>query len=86
MTTRPEPYRHFEDDRVYDALEALEREATDRGVSAAGLALAWVTAVASAVVGPRRPEHLDAVQEARSLELSPSERVALTSMFPRWPS
>ena len=55
MTMRPGPYEHLQDDRVYDALEELER----RG-DPATLALAWLLADdrVSVVVGPRRPEHL----------------------------
>jgi aryl-alcohol dehydrogenase-like predicted oxidoreductase len=86
MTMRPEPYRRFEDERVYSGIDALGRRARDRGVSVAGLALAWVTATVAAVVGPRRPEHLGPVREAASLELSPAERDELGSFFPRWPS
>ena len=40
---------------MFDALEALEREAADRGVSMAALALAWALAqpeVTAVVVGP----------------------------------
>jgi len=82
MTTRPEPYRHLEDDRVYEGLEALEREAAARDVSTAGLALAWALGgTSSIVVGPRRPEHLEPVREALSLELSPAERDAVGSLF-----
>lgn len=78
MTLRPEPYLHLDDDRVYDLLEELEREAEAAGVSMAALALAWVLAypgVASAVIGPRRPEHLQAVVEARTAP----------ALAPRWP-
>src|SRR5581483_2991980 len=82
MTMRPEPYRHLEDDRVYDGLEALERAAGARGVSTAGLALAWALgAAATVVVGPRRPEHLEPVREADALELSTAERDELGSLF-----
>jgi aryl-alcohol dehydrogenase-like predicted oxidoreductase len=86
MTMRPGPYLHLDDDRVYDGVEALEREAAARSVSAAGLALAWVTAEVPAVVGPRRPQHLEPVREALSLDLDPGERDKLASLFPRWPS
>jgi aryl-alcohol dehydrogenase-like predicted oxidoreductase len=70
MTLRPEPYLHLDHDGVYDLLEQLDRRAAARGASMAGLALAWVLSrpgVSSAVVGPRRPEHLQAVVEARAL-------------------
>ena len=86
MALRPEPYLHLDDERVYDAIAALEREAAARSVSSAGLALAWVLGGASsAVVGPRRPAHLDPVREALSLRLTPSEREEVGSLF-RWPS
>jgi aryl-alcohol dehydrogenase-like predicted oxidoreductase len=82
MTMRPEPYRHLEDDRVYDGLEALERAAAEREVSTAGLALAWALGgTSSVVVGPRRPAHLEPVREALSLELSPAERKKVGSLF-----
>ena len=38
MTLRPEPYLHFQDDRVFDALEAFEERARERGTSPAALA------------------------------------------------
>ena len=83
MTMRPEPYRHLEDDRVYDGLEALERAAAGRGVSTAALALAWALGgTDSVVVGPRRPEQLEPVREALALELSPAEREEVGSLFP----
>jgi aryl-alcohol dehydrogenase-like predicted oxidoreductase len=86
MTMRPEPYGHYDDERVYDGIDALERAARERGIGAAGLALAWVAAAVSAVVGPRRPEHLEPVREAASIDLGPAEREELGSLFPRWPS
>ena len=83
MTLRPEPYRHLEDDAVFDALEAFAAEAGRRGVSPAALALGWVVAGGvSAVVGPRRPEHLEPVREAEGLSLSESDRAAVRSLFP----
>jgi aryl-alcohol dehydrogenase-like predicted oxidoreductase len=82
MTMRPEPYRHLEDDRIYAGLEELQRAAAARGVSTAGLALAWALGRADSVVaGPRRPDHLDPVREALSLELSPAEHDAVGSLF-----
>ncbi len=82
MTMRPEPYRHLEDDRIFDGLEALEQAAAERGVSTAALALAWALGtVGSLVVGPRRPEHLEPVREALSLSLSPAEHEELGSLF-----
>ena len=83
MTLRPEPYRHLEDDRIFDSLEAFERIAAGRGVSSAGLALAWALGgTSSIVVGPRRPEQLEPVREALALRLSPEERDEVGSLFP----
>jgi aryl-alcohol dehydrogenase-like predicted oxidoreductase len=82
MTMRPEPYRHLENERVYDGLEALASAAETRGVSTGSLALAWALgAVGSVVVGPRRPEHLETVREALSLSLSQAEHDSLGSLF-----
>jgi aryl-alcohol dehydrogenase-like predicted oxidoreductase len=83
MTMRPEPYRHLQDERVYDALEAFEQTAAERGLSMAGLALAWALGgTSSIVVGPRRPQHLEPVREALALGLSPKEREEVGSLFP----
>jgi aryl-alcohol dehydrogenase-like predicted oxidoreductase len=84
MTLRPEPYAHLRDDRVFDALEAFERQAHERGTTPAALALAWALAqphVTAVVIGPRRPEHLAPALEAVELRLSPVERDALTELF-----
>jgi aryl-alcohol dehydrogenase-like predicted oxidoreductase len=86
MTQRPEPYRHLVRDGVFDALETLERMAAERGISMAGLALAWLLGeprLTSAVVGPTRPEHLEPVVEALSHPLEPDERDELSSVFAR---
>jgi aryl-alcohol dehydrogenase-like predicted oxidoreductase len=86
MTQRPEPYEHFLRDGVFDALEALERMAARRGISMAGLALAWLLAeprVTSAVVGPTRPDHLQPVVEALSHPLGAEEREQLSQVFAR---
>jgi aryl-alcohol dehydrogenase-like predicted oxidoreductase len=62
MTMRPEPYEHLCDDRIFDALEALERVAAEQKTTSATLALAWLLAdprVTAVIVGPRRPEQLE---------------------------
>ncbi|MDQ3670948.1 MAG: aldo/keto reductase, partial [Actinomycetota bacterium] len=72
MTQRPESYRRYEDDRVYSAVEAFEQEALGRGVSMAGLAIAWLLdepGVTAVVVGPTCAEQLAPVREALALEL-----------------
>src|SRR4029077_5851216 len=67
MTQRPEGYLAYATDRVFDALERFEQEADGRGISMAGLALAWLLAqeeVTAVVVGPGRPDQLDPVRDA----------------------
>lgn len=84
MTQRPDPYEEYRTDRVFDALEALEAEAVDRGVSMAGLALAWLLAqpeVTGIVVGPGRAEHLAPAVEALGLTLTTSDMSRLTEVF-----
>ncbi len=85
MTQRPDSYLRYACDEVFDALEGLERQARARGVSMAGLALAWllgVPEVTAVVVGPTRAEHLEPVREALGLELTQSERDDLRGLFP----
>ena len=84
MTQRPDGYRKYQSEAVFDALEALEREALGRGVSMAGLALAWllcVPAVTAVVVGPTRADQLDPVREALALELTPDDLAHLRGLF-----
>jgi aryl-alcohol dehydrogenase-like predicted oxidoreductase len=78
MTLRSGPYEHLRDDRVYDALEKLER----RG-DPTTLALAWLLADErlSVVVGPRRPEQLEPAITALANPLAPDEREALSDEF-----
>ena len=85
MTQRPDGYRQFENDAVFDALEAFEREAVGRGVSMAALAFAWLLGlpeVTAVVVGPTRAEQLEPVREALALELSAEEHLHLGGLFP----
>ena len=84
MTQRPGSYLRYATDDVFDALEAFAGEASERGVSMAGLALAWLLAtpdVTAVVVGPTRAEHLEPVREALALELSSEERDHLRGLF-----
>jgi aryl-alcohol dehydrogenase-like predicted oxidoreductase len=80
MTLRSGPYEHLRDDRVYDALEGLER----RG-DPATLAFAWLLADEriSVVAGPRRPEQLEPALAALANPLSPEDRDALSAEFRR---
>jgi aryl-alcohol dehydrogenase-like predicted oxidoreductase len=84
MTLRPDPYLHFQDDRVFDALEAFEERARARNTSPAALAIAWLLGdpnVTAVIVGPRRAEQLRPALEALDLQLSPSERDQLAALF-----
>lgn len=84
MTLRPEPYQGLEHERTYAGLAALEAAARERGVDMATLSLAWVLShplVPAAVVGPRRPEHLEPARRAVDLVLSESEREELGGLF-----
>jgi aryl-alcohol dehydrogenase-like predicted oxidoreductase len=82
MSQRPEPYRGLVADRTFDALARLQAMASRRGISMAGLALAWLLAderVTQIVVGPGRPEHLAPVGEALEHPLTAEEQVAVGS-------
>jgi aryl-alcohol dehydrogenase-like predicted oxidoreductase len=84
MTQRPESYARYASDAVFDALETLEEEGRTRGVSCAGLALAWLLdepGISAIVVGPGKVEHLEPVREALELELSAEERNRLRGLF-----
>jgi aryl-alcohol dehydrogenase-like predicted oxidoreductase len=84
MTQRPESYLRYTSDAVFDALEAFEREALGRGISMAGLALAWLLStpeVTAVVVGPGREEHLEPVVEALGLPLTRDEHDHLRGLF-----
>ena len=78
MTLRSGPYEHLRSERVYDALEGLER----RG-DPTTLAFAWLLADEriSVVVGPRRPVHLQPALDALASPLTPEEREALSDEF-----
>ncbi|MCZ7590021.1 MAG: aldo/keto reductase [Gaiella sp.] len=85
MTLRPEGSERYRTDATFDALEAFEREARERGVSMAALALAWllhVPEVTAIVVGPSRLEHLGPVRDALEITLTEDERDALERIFP----
>ena len=80
MTQRPEPYRELVTGVTYDALERLSALADSRGISMAGLALAWLLAderVTQVVIGPGRPEHLAPVAEALRHPVTAAERAEI---------
>ena len=78
MTLRSGPYEHLRDDRVYAALEELER----RG-DPTTLAFAWLLGDerVSVVVGPRRAEHLQPALAALEQPLPPTGRDELAALF-----
>jgi aryl-alcohol dehydrogenase-like predicted oxidoreductase len=78
MTLRSGPYEYLRDDRVYEALEALE----GRG-DPTTLALAWLFGDerVSVVIGPRRPAQLEPALAALAAPLAPDERQALSDEF-----
>jgi aryl-alcohol dehydrogenase-like predicted oxidoreductase len=85
MTLRPEPYLHLTNDATYQSLEAFLGEAGKRGVKPGTLAVAWVLHqpdMTAAIVGPRRPEHLDDVIAALDVKLSDGEAADLAHLFP----
>jgi aryl-alcohol dehydrogenase-like predicted oxidoreductase len=83
MTQRPGGYAHYNDDRVFDALDALADEAASRGVSMAALSFAWVLhRCDGAVCGPSRAAHLDPVLEAMQIELSNEDVGRIGGFFP----
>jgi aryl-alcohol dehydrogenase-like predicted oxidoreductase len=72
MTLRPEPYSRLVNDRTFRGLDTLAGEARARGVKMDALALAWVLhqpGVTAAIIGPRRPEHVDAALAAARITL-----------------
>jgi aryl-alcohol dehydrogenase-like predicted oxidoreductase len=85
MTLRPEPYRRLERDEIYAGLQRLTSEARDRGVEMGTLALAWALhqpQMDAAVIGARKPEHLEAAVKALDVTLSRSDVDALSRLFP----
>ena len=67
MTMRPEPYEHLRTDTVFDQLEALERQAAERDVAIATLAIEFLLEdprITAVIVGPRRPAHLTPIVDA----------------------
>jgi aryl-alcohol dehydrogenase-like predicted oxidoreductase len=80
MTQRPEPYREFVTDGMFDILERLDAMAARRGTSMAGLALGWLLGqerVSQIVIGPGRPGHLTPVREALEHPVTDSERAEI---------
>ena len=73
MTMRPEPYEHLRDDRIFDALEALERlAATSRArprLRSRSRGSSPIRGSRRVIVGPRRPEQLEPALAALGAEI-----------------
>jgi aryl-alcohol dehydrogenase-like predicted oxidoreductase len=82
MTQRPGPYERYVDDAIFDGLERLAAEASERGVEMAALAFAWVLARCDgAVCGPNRAAYLDPILAAREIELTPDDVERIGGFF-----
>jgi hypothetical protein len=84
MTLRPEPYRHLVNEQIFGGLAALSEEARARGVEMSTLALAWVLhhpLMTAAIIGPRRPAHLDSALAALDLTLSAEDAARLAGFL-----
>ncbi len=84
MSMRPEPYLRFWNEATFARIDRLTNAASDLGVSTAGLALAWVRHhpdITATLVGPRRLDHFQAMEEAMGLDLSAADWVDIGSWF-----
>ncbi len=84
MTLRPEGGERYRTDATFDALETLDADARERGVSMAALALAWlldVPEVSAVVVGPNTVEQLTPIREALELRLTDDDHRRLGALF-----
>ena len=84
MTLRPEGGEGYRTDATFDALEAFEREAKERGLSMAALALAWllhISDVTAVVVGPNTVDQLAPVRDALEVRLDSDEHARIRALF-----
>ncbi len=84
MTLRPEPYHHLQTKTIFDGLHTLSNEARARGVASGTLALAWVLAqpgIDAAIIGARRPPHLDEAIAALDVRLGDGDSTKLAALF-----
>ena len=84
MTMRPEGSEHYRTAGTFDALEAFEREAADRGISMAALAIAVSSGMCRSqaiVVGPNNLDQLAPVREALDVRLSEPDRERIGALF-----
>jgi len=74
----------YKEDADYAVVDAVSRIATERGVSNAEVALAWVLAqpgVTAPIVGASKLEHIDTAVKAVELKLSKEEVAALAKPY-----
>jgi aryl-alcohol dehydrogenase-like predicted oxidoreductase len=88
MTLRPEPYQHLVNEQTFGGLAALSDEARSRGIEMSTLALAWALRhplMTAAIIGPRRPAHLDSALAALGVTLSADDAARFKGllMLPR---
>jgi len=84
MAMRGEPYSDLVNERTFRGLELFKAAAAERAVEPAELAIAWVVShpqATAVIVGPRRPEQLEAAVTASDLRLSEQERDELAELF-----
>jgi aryl-alcohol dehydrogenase-like predicted oxidoreductase len=84
MTLRPEGGEGYRVDATFDALEAFEREADERGISMAALALAWllhVPELTAIVVGPNDVGQLRPVVDALDIRLEAGDHARIGRLF-----
>jgi aryl-alcohol dehydrogenase-like predicted oxidoreductase len=84
MALRPEPYEHLRTDRTFDGLDRFAAVAARRGVEPGTLAIAWVLAhplVTAAIIGPRRPGHVESAVRTVDVRLSKEEVEELAALF-----
>jgi aryl-alcohol dehydrogenase-like predicted oxidoreductase len=83
----------YDEGKLYDTIDVLVSIATERGVSAAQVALAWTLGrpgITSVVIGARTDEQLADNLAAAALELAPDERTrldevsAMPLLYPYW--
>jgi aryl-alcohol dehydrogenase-like predicted oxidoreductase len=78
--TRLAEHEDLPPDEVFDALDALEKFAADRGISLLHLAIAWLAAhpmVGSVIAGARHPEQARQNADAASVDLSTDDLAAI---------
>jgi aryl-alcohol dehydrogenase-like predicted oxidoreductase len=85
MSIRPGPYRNLDRANVWQALGRMRDFTRNHEVDMTTLAYAWVLgehSVTAMLIGPRRPDQLQAALRALEVRLSPTQRTDLGSFFP----